>query len=62
MAPNTNFNYRDLKEQLLFLEKANDGYQDYSWEKHLVIQEAKNTMLPPSTSHLKNTPISLGNW
>ena len=68
MAPNTNFNYRiDLKEQpfvpgnYTVKIKVNDGYQDYSWEKHLVIQEkeAKNTMLPPSTSHLKNTPISL---
>ena len=46
MAPNTNFNYRiDLKEQpfvpgnYTVKIKANDGYQDYSWEKHLVIQE-----------------------
>ena len=48
MAPNTNFNYRiDLKEQpfvpgnYTVKIKANDGYQDYSWEKHLVIQEKK---------------------
>ena len=46
MAPNTNFNYRiDLKEQpfvpgnYTVKIKVNDGYQDYSWEKHLVIQE-----------------------
>lgn len=39
MAPNTNFNYRiDLKEQpfvpgnYTVKIKANDGYQDYSWE------------------------------
>lgn len=46
MAPNTNFNYKiDLKDQPFVAGrytvkiKANDGYQDWNWEKSFVIKE-----------------------